>query len=157
MLELLNIPLHGWLWFGAIGLPPTAVNISGFAAFAVLLVVGAVYWALKLRQLRRREPHLPGRRQFAAVRAVLPVVLAVVLIVCVIAVAREPGAASWPGLAFAFFGALEYVNYFHVQLMHDNRADLRRLGTVGFRRAHLSRDLRSVTAADRQVRRATAG
>ncbi|MER7416286.1 hypothetical protein ABT346_05775 [Micromonospora peucetia] len=141
--ELLNVPLQAWLWFRLVGVPLTAVNLAGFGAFAALLVVGAAYWALKLRQLRRREPRLPGRRHFAAARAALPILLAVVVTACAVAVVRAPGAQSYPGLAFGIFAALEYVNYFHVQLMHDNRADLRRLATVGLRRSHLARDLRA--------------
>ncbi|MEU4770617.1 hypothetical protein [Micromonospora sp. NPDC023644] len=141
--ELLNVPLQAWLWFQLVGLPLTAVNLAGFGALAALLVVGAAYWALKLRQLRRGEPRLPGRRHFATARAALPVLLAAVVAACAVAAVRAPGAQSYPGLAFGIFAALEYVNYFHVQLMHDNRADLRRLATVGFRRSHLARDLRA--------------
>lgn len=143
VLELLNIPLHAWLWFRVIDLPAGPVNLAGFAAFAGLLVVGAAYWALKLWQLRRRRLGLPGRRVFAAARVLLPIVLSAVLVAGVVAVVRDSGARSWPGLLFGVFAALEYVNYFHVQLMHDTRADLRRLVTVGFRRAHLARDLRA--------------
>ncbi|MEU6075511.1 hypothetical protein [Micromonospora sp. NPDC047074] len=141
--ELLNVPLQAWLWFAVVGVPLTAVNLAGFGAFAALLVVGAAYWALKLRQLRRDEPRLPGRRHFATARAALPVLLAAVVAGCAVAVVRAPGTQSYPGLGFALFAVLEYVNYFHVQLMHDNRADLRRLATVGFRRSHLARDLRA--------------
>ncbi|RZU51326.1 hypothetical protein EV385_3141 [Krasilnikovia cinnamomea] len=141
LLELLNIPLQAWLWFSLTALPLTVANLAGFGAFALLLVVAAAYWSLKLRQLRRREPLLPGHRLLATARVVLPVALAAVLIVCIVAAVRLPGAQSWPGLAFGIFAVLEYINYFHVQLMHDTRADLRRLITVGFRPAHLARDL----------------
>ena len=147
VLELLNIPLQAWLWFGVIDLPVTAANTAGFAAFALLLMVGATYWALKLWQLRRRRSRLPGRRTFTVARLLLPVALAVVLGACTAAVMRAPGARSWPGWLFGAFAVLEYVNYFHVQLMHDTRADLHRLFTVGFRRAHLARDLRAARAA----------
>jgi hypothetical protein len=143
-LELLNIPLQAWAWFRMIDLPVTAANLAGFGAFAVLLVVGAAYWLLKLRQLSRGERRLPGARLFAAARWVLPVAVAAVIVVCAVAAVRVPGRQSWPGLGFAVFATLEYVNYFHVQLMHDTRADLRRLATVGFRRSHLGRDLRAI-------------
>ncbi|WP_229829948.1 hypothetical protein [Actinoplanes ianthinogenes] len=141
--ELVNIPLQPWIWFRVIDLPLTTVNLIGFSAFAALLATGAAYWSMKLRQLRRKQPRLPARRYFAAARILLPIATAAALIVCAVSVARLPGASSWPGLAFAVFAALEYVNYFHVQLMHDNRADLRRLFTSGFRRSHLARDLNS--------------
>ena len=38
------------------------------AAFAVLLLEGAAYWAAKLRQLRTRSGRLPGARWFRAAR-----------------------------------------------------------------------------------------
>ncbi|MFI1996234.1 hypothetical protein [Actinoplanes sp. NPDC020271] len=125
-----------------IDLSRSAANLAGFAAFAVLLLVGAAYWAVKLRQLRRRERHLAHRGAFAAARVLLPVALGAALIVATAAAVVTPGSSSWPGLAFAVFAVLEYVNYFHVQLMHDNRADLRRLFTTGLRRSHLAHDLR---------------
>jgi hypothetical protein len=37
----------------------------------------------------------------------------------------------------------EHVNYFHVQLMYDTRADVRRLRASGLRRSHLAADLRA--------------
>jgi hypothetical protein len=58
------------------------------------------------------------------------------------AVLVGPGAGSWPGLGFAVFAVLEHVNSFHVQLMHDTAADLRRLRTTGLHASHLARDLR---------------
>jgi hypothetical protein len=148
-LELLNIPLQAWIWFEVIDLPATSANLAGFGAFAALLAVGAAYWLLKLRQLRRGERRLPRARLFAVARTVLPVALALVIVACAVTAVRIPGRQSWPGLGFAVFAALEYVNYFLVQLMHDTRADLRRLGTVGFRRSHLSRDLRAALPRSR--------
>ncbi len=145
VLELVNIPLHAWLWFRVVDLPVSAANVAGFVAFAALLVVGAAYWVVKLWQLRRGRTVLPGRRAFAVARWVLPVALFAVLAVGVGAAVRVPGAGSWPGLLFGVFAVLEYVNYFHVQLMYDTRADLRRLVTVGLRRAHLAGDLRAGT------------
>ncbi|MER7128156.1 hypothetical protein ABT338_04230, partial [Streptosporangium saharense] len=52
------------------------------------------------------------------------------------------GTQVWPGPALWVFAVLEHVNYFHVQLMHDTRADLARLvRTRRLRRSHLARDL----------------
>jgi hypothetical protein len=48
----------------------------------------------------------------------------------------------WPGLGLWLFALLEHVNYFHVQLSHQTRADLARLvRTRRLRRSHLSRDM----------------
>ena len=139
--ELANIPLQFVIWFSLIGLPLTAPNLTGFALFAILLVQGAAYWTAKLRQPARSP--LPGARAFAAARLGIPLLLAAGLLFLGWSVVRDPGAGNLPGLGFALFAVLEYVNYFHIQLMYDNAEDLRYLRTHGLRRAHLARDLRT--------------
>jgi hypothetical protein len=141
-MELVNIPLQAGLWFGLVGLPVTGPNLLGFGAFALLLVQGAGYWAAKLHQRRGPGRGLPGERAFRAALAVDPVLLAAALVVTGGATVTDPGRGTLPGLLFTAFAVLEYVNYFHVQLMYDTRADLRRLRSVGLRRAHLARDLK---------------
>ncbi|MDR7279500.1 hypothetical protein [Catenuloplanes atrovinosus] len=131
LLELINIPLWGWAAFGALGLPATALDLAGFALFALLLAEGAGYWLAKLCQTGRT---VPGLWFFRAARLINPVLLAAGLILTVTG-------RAWAGLFFTGFAVLEHVNYFHVQLMYDNRADLRRLARRGFRRSHLARDL----------------
>ncbi len=142
VLELVNVPLQTVAWFGLIGVPVTAPNLVGFGLFVLLLAQGAAYWAAKARQLRAHAGHLEGGRAFRAARTVDPVLLAAGVAFCGSAAVREPGWVSWPGLGFALFAVLEYVNYFHIQLSHDTAADLRRLFTTGLRRSHLARDLR---------------
>ncbi|MGN9786012.1 hypothetical protein ACTMTF_31610 [Nonomuraea sp. ZG12] len=144
VLEVANIPLQAFAWFGAIGFPATGANLTGFALFVIILIQGAAYWAAKLDQLRNRRPHPRGLAAFAAARKVNPVLLAAGLLVTGAAALADPGVGSWPGLGFALFAVLEHVNYFHVQLMHDTAADLRRLRTVGLRRSQLARDLARV-------------
>jgi hypothetical protein len=141
VLELANIPIQSVVWFGLIGTPFTVANLVGFGLFVLLLVQGAAYWAGKWRQMRTRARHLAGDRAFRVARAVDPVLLAAGLLVTGFAVARGPGWGNVPGFGFAVFAVLEYVNYFHVQLMHDTAADLRRLWRVGLRPSHLARDL----------------
>ncbi|GAA1578125.1 hypothetical protein GCM10009827_119850 [Dactylosporangium maewongense] len=140
-MELVNIPLQAGLWFGLVDLPVTVPNLVGFSVFALLLVEGAGYWAAKLHQLRGRARGLPGERAFRAALAVNPMLLAAGLAVTGYATATDPGRGTWPGLVFAAFAALEHVNYFNMQLMHDTFADLRRLRSAGLRRSHLARDL----------------
>jgi hypothetical protein len=139
--ELLNIPLQLAIWFGTIGLPMTTVNLVGFALFTLLLIQGAAYWAAKLRQVAASGGPLPFADAFALARLINVPVLAIGLLFISWAVVRDPGAGTWPGLAFGVFAVLEYVNYFHLQLMYDTPADLRRLRTQGLRPAHLHRDL----------------
>jgi hypothetical protein len=143
VLEWCNIPLQGLIWFGYVGLPTTVANVVGFGLFAWVLVQGGAYWLLKLRQLHLRLPRLPGIRAFGALRTINVVMLLAGGVLVVSSVARQPGIGSWPGLGFAVFAILEHINYFHVQLMHDTRADWRRLRSSGLRRSHLAADLRA--------------
>lgn len=130
-LELFNIPLFGWVFLILPDRPVTAPDLLGYAMFALLLVQGAAYWIAKLRQTGRT---LPARGLFRAARAINPALLLAALAVTL-------GTRSWLGAAFTVFAVLEHVNYFHIQLMHDTRADARRLLTRGLRRSRLSRDL----------------
>jgi hypothetical protein len=143
-LEMINVPLQGWVWFGLVGLPATAANLIGFGLFALLLIEGAAYWVAKQHQISVGRRHLPALAAFRAARIVNPLLLAAGLVAIGRAAAMDPGRACWPGLAFALFAVLEHVNYFHVQLMHDTPADLRRLRSVGLRASHLARDLARV-------------
>ncbi|SDK55375.1 hypothetical protein SAMN05216298_0521 [Glycomyces sambucus] len=140
-LELLNIPLQAFIWFGLLGLPANPANLAGFAAFALLLLEGAAYWTAKRRQIDTGAADLPWTPLFAFALRANPVVLAAAVLFTGWSAVADPGAGSFPGLGFALFAALEHVNYFHVQLMYDNPADLRRLSRHGLVRSHLSRDL----------------
>lgn len=139
LLELANIVLFGAVVFGVAGAPASGWNLAGFAAFAALLVQGSAYWLAKLRQLRSGAPRPAGLGVFAILRVVNPVVLAGIVLLTGYASVTDPG--SLVGLFFAVFAVAEYVNYFRVQLMYDNRADLRRLLRSGLQRAQLARDL----------------
>ncbi|MBC6466207.1 hypothetical protein HKK74_11950 [Actinomadura alba] len=141
-MEVANIPLQAWIWFGLIGLPASAPNLVGFTLFAVLLVQGAGFWAAKLSQVGapgRRFP--PGLRILSITRVTNPLLLATGVAYTVVAAAIDPGTATLPGVVFTVVAVLEHVDYFHVQLMHDTRADLRRLRAGGLHRSHLARDL----------------
>ncbi len=129
------------VWFGWLEFPPTPANLAGLAAFALLLLEGAAYWLLKIRQLRSHAPQLPGIVVFRVLRIVNLPLIAAALAVTVSAAIISPGRGSFLGLGLALFGAIEHINYFYVQLMHDTMADLRRLFSVGLRRSHLARDL----------------
>lgn len=146
-MELLNIPLQAAIWFGFLPLPASRANLTGFVAVSILLVQGAGYWFAKRRQLVSGSPTLPGAVGFGLLRSVNPVLLLAVLGITGYRTVTTPGITSIPGLCFALFAVLEYINYFHVQLMHDTRADWKRLARTGLRRSHLARDL------DRSLRR----
>ncbi|WP_211349263.1 hypothetical protein [Micromonospora pisi] len=139
--ELANIPLHPLIWIGVIGVPVTLGNVAGYLLFALLLLEGAGYWLAKLRQVDTRGRELPGARIFRLLRIVNLPLLAVGVAIAAYGVVDDPALASWLGLGYALFAVLEHVNYFHLQLSYDRRADLRRLRAFGLRRSHLSRDL----------------
>jgi hypothetical protein len=141
VVEFLNIPLHGAVAFGLVGLPTTPANRIGFGLFALLLIEGAAYWAVKLEQLSARRRHIRAVTAFRAARVINPLVLVAGLAIIGHAVVIDPGRSSWPGLAYALFAVLEHINYFHRQIMHDTPTDLRRLRSVGLRSSHLARDL----------------
>lgn len=142
--ELLNVPLQVTVWFVAVNLPKTKANVTGFAFFAVLLLQGGIYWLFKLRQIRHGLRRLPGLAVFRALRVVNVGGLVGGALVVIPAVVDRPGSRSFPGLVFLFAAGLEHVNYFHVQLMHDTAADVRRLFATGLRRSHLARDLHTL-------------
>lgn len=156
--ELINVPLQAFVWFGLLDFPATVASVAGFAAFTLLIVEGGAYWAAKLRQVGTRRSDLPGLGVFRAARRANVPLLAVALAIGGYAVVTEPGRGSWLGLGFALVAVLEHVNYFHVQLMHDTRADLRRLWSSGLHRSHLARDLSGerLRPVDLEVRRPTA-
>lgn len=141
ILELVNIPLWAVVFFQALDFPLTTANLAGFAVFTLLLLEGAAYWALKIRQWRSRAPRLPGAAIFRVLRIVNVGLILAALAVAGTAAVTTPGKGSFPGLFLALFGAAEHINYFHRQLMYDTRADLRRLFSVGLRRSSLARDL----------------
>ncbi|WP_432993637.1 hypothetical protein [Dactylosporangium sp. CA-233914] len=154
VLELLNAPLLGWVFFIALPTPRTLANVLGLGLVALLLVEGAAYWTLKHRQLTLRHRRPAGMGVFRVLARLNPVALTAGLAIITAEAIRNPAAESIPGLAFWAFAALEYVNYFHVQLMHDTRADLRRLfRTRRPHRSHLNADLRAAARVAPSARR----
>ncbi len=142
-LELANIVWIGWVVFTALNAPTSAVNTVGYGLVAAHLIIGAGYWAVKLRQLRAglRRPPMIG--VFRWLRPVCAMGLAAGLVVIAASFTSRPGATSVPGLVLYGLALAEYVNYFHWQLIHDTRADWRRLlRTRRLHRSHLYEDIR---------------
>lgn len=144
VLELANTVWIGWVVFVTLDAPMSAANAVGYGLAAAHLVIGALYWAAKLRQLGAglSRPLLTG--VFRWLRPVCAVGLAAGLVVIATALAGRPrGIDVVPGAVLYGLAAAEYVNYFQWQLMHDTRADLRRLlRTRRLRRSHLYEDIR---------------
>jgi hypothetical protein len=142
---------------GAIG-PWTVV---GLLACSLVLAEGALYWWARYDELVRRDRRLLQWAIPALDRAqrLNVVVLSAAGLGAVLwfLTAGSAGLDAVLGAAFLTLAALEHVNYFHVQLMHDTRADLRRLRrNRRLRRSHLARALHRYRFAGRDPRRADA-
>lgn len=141
VLELINIALIGWFVFLALDAPLSVANLAGYSATAFLLVVGASYWFVKLRQLRAGLPHFPYVRLFQHLHRACALAVLTAAILVASALAGPPSSYA-AGVVLLLLAAAEYINYFHWQLMYDNRPDLTRLFRTGRpTRAHLWRDL----------------
>lgn len=143
ILEFVNVPLIAVVVAGVLGMPLTAANLTGLALVLAVLVEGGAYWWLKLGQLTAGSPSPAGIGVYRHLaRANVALLAGGAVIVGAGVVVGGPGAGVWPGVALWVFAVLEHVNYFHVQLMHDTRADLSRLfRTRRLHRSHLARDL----------------
>lgn len=147
VLELWNAVVTLPIFFLVLRWSLTGPNLAGAASVAVPLAVGSGYWWAKLRQLERRTRLPEGLRIFARLR--LPVwLLALSALAYALIVGLGRGfqgvehLAEWaPGAGLAIFGLLEVVNYFHIQLSHDNRHDLQRLRRKGLGPSPLARDI----------------
>jgi hypothetical protein len=115
-----------------------------FLPVAGLLAVGGWYWHRKLQQLRDGRSledampvlHRAGRYARRALTA-----LTVAMAVSWVAGVGGTADRAWATLLILFAWA-EYLNYFHVQLMHDTRSDLARLArTRRLRPSWLASDL----------------
>ena len=122
-----------------------------FIPVAGLLAVGGWYWHRKLQQLRDHRslqdamPVLQRAGRYA--RRTLTAAMVVSWTAAVGAAADR----AWATLLILFAWA-EYLNYFHVQLMHDTRSDLSRLRrTRRLRRSWLASDLGEWQKSSRQT------
>jgi hypothetical protein len=111
---------------------------------AGLLVAGGWYWHRKLQQLRDARSlgdAMPVLQRTGRYARRLLTALSVAMAVSWVTAAGATADRAWATLLTLFAWA-EYVNYFHVQLMHDTRSDLARLRrTRRLRRSWLADDL----------------
>jgi len=126
------------------------------AALVIGLVVGAAYWWGVAARLKRRTEPMARALRLAAI-AQLPMLLLTVAALAGCAWLVADDGMTLPNIVaivVTTLAALEYVNYYHVQLQHfDNARDFRKLlRGKAFRRAHMAREL----AHYRKVRRTNA-
>ncbi|HVK80967.1 MAG TPA: hypothetical protein VM915_10150 [Verrucomicrobiae bacterium] len=116
-------------------------------ACAALLVIGALYWRAALRKIEG-DPKplafwLPRLAWLEAPSIALVAAAMVALLVDVLIFNGGWGPTNIATAVLTLLAALEYVNYYKVQLQHfDHAADMQRLLLGrGFRKAHMARDI----------------
>ncbi len=130
--ELINafVVFPGLVWVIHRNFSIGVFTIAATTSFCLLLIIGAAFALLKCRDLRRGTHHLntiAGR--FRLLRTLIPVLLAALLLIVGVQWQSLTMADRICGLIMFSMAALEYINYFHIQLMYDNRADLKYLFT----------------------------
>ncbi len=123
------------------------------------LVVGTLYWLAVAAQIKRNSRPMNAALKLASAAQgpMIIIVLAAAIGVAALVASRGWSLSNSVAAIVTLLAALEYVNYYHVQLQHfDNASDWRRLRNgQGFRRAHLARALakrRHRTCADDLLR-----
>lgn len=106
------------------------IRATPLVMVSLILAQGTLYWHLKLQSMRNRVA-LPiwfcDVFRHIKVAAKMGLMFSGVLILATYGLGDGSGTDLAWGLGLLTFAILEYVNYFHVQLMHDSFADWRYL------------------------------
>jgi len=133
MLELLNgvVIFPGFLIFMSRNVPITIYSILALLTVSVLLIIGTIFFFLKSRDLKNRTNTLQHyETAFRALRWIIPLALLIVFIILYgnIFANRTIDTDNLPDIVIRsllfLLAVLEYINYFHLQLMYDNQKDL---------------------------------
>lgn len=147
------VPAVAWFLVWQSGGSATIALWVAALTCAALLVIGALYWPSVLRQIEGAAhvfdywlPRLAAAENFSLA------LLLMSAIVIMLELAYSP--EKWVGahiaaVSLTVLAALEYVNYYKIQLQHfDNSADFKRfLNGRGFRKAHMARDIASLRSS----------
>lgn len=101
-------------------------TVLALLALCSVLFAGAVFAFLKYRDLKHQTTRIQRYgNAFCMLRWSIPILLIGVLVVGSFYTLTS-GASDWPlALVLYLLAVAEYINYFHVQLMYDNPADIR--------------------------------
>jgi len=120
---------------------------SGLALVVFLLCQGSLYWLTKLYSLRRRPLLSDGAmvRLFQVCRALSIIGILAMSIGLIFGAAGNAAEGDyWVGFGLLVMAGLEYVNYYHFQLMYDSPTEVRWLLRAGrLKPAVLGRDLKA--------------
>ena len=127
-----------FIFVAYVGRLPGLGVLWGLVATCLVLYQGTVYWFWKLASVQGDEKPFPLAKFHRWEKANIPAFAVLLVLVCL-----EKGRPDlWVGLGFWILGVLEHVNYFKVQLMHDNGNDWRRLiKDKGLRKSSLRKDM----------------
>jgi len=122
-------------------------SLVSLIAVSAILIVGAAFWFLKSRAVAAdrplARPHV--RRFFRAGKLAFAAILPGLVVLFVVRAFLQRDASLGEllvGGGLLVLAVLEYVNYYHIQLSYDNRADLQYLLTHRrLKRAVMVRDL----------------
>ena len=147
-LEAFNIfflPACLWLVLARLAVQNWQPYAFGMFIICVILVQGIIYWHLKLQSIRHGKP-LPAyfHRLFSLFKWGNVGLLALYPLLALLGQmmpALDFRVSIWAALIY-LFAVLEYVNYYHYQLSHDNRNDIQYLlKHHRLRRSHLWVDM----------------
>jgi len=122
-------------------------TLIGLALVVLLLIQGSFYWYVKLRALRRRA--LLSDRTFVRLFRFLRTADRIILVTSglggllwIAGTSRTISSDLIVGICLWAVAVLEYINYFHWQLLYDSRAEIRYvLRSRRLKVASLARDL----------------
>lgn len=133
ILELLNgvVIFPGFLIVMSQNVPITVYSILALLTVSILLIIGTLFFFLKYRDLKNRTNMLQHYEMaFRTLRWIIPFALLIVFIILYgnIFANRTIDTDNLPDLIIRsllfLLAVLEYINYFHLQLMYDNQKDL---------------------------------
>ncbi len=132
--EFLNIfllPAFLWYILGEASAATWLLYGSAMGLICWLLVQGTLYWHLKLRATARKTRTLPAFFVPTFMTFRMSNLVCFVLFPLLAGDLRSTGQIHTSQLVGAsllwFFAILEHINYYHLQLMHDNPHDIRYL------------------------------
>lgn len=128
--ELVNalIVFPGLLFVMSRNVPIGVSALLATGIVCTLLVIGAAFAFIKYRDLKNGTQNIDAyERGFRVLRWIIPLWLLIVIWI----IYSQPGVAETGEFflsgALLILAVLEYINYFHVQLMYDNYNDLQYL------------------------------
>lgn len=138
------IVFPGFIWLMSASVRVGWFTLIGLSQLSALLLAGAAFAYLKWRDLGAGEKRLAAYKPaFRGVRVVAPICLATTILLPILHPSILVGDSVWLGVAMWVLSMLEYVNYFHYQLMYDTPTDSRYLLTHRrLKRALIAREFR---------------